>query len=698
MRVPEPEPFSELDGVGDFGPPLESSVGYPAPTLPPRTLGGRKGRSARKGRKSRAGGLAETWSSLVPQLPWLVAGGSVAVVLLVALFKTRLDALFVASLLSLGIGTVWLWVVAFQERGWLGPFMVTFSPPQSLGFVFGNWARAGKPFLLQLLGAGLLVGHVFLTSGALSELGAQLAGGGTLDPPVMKGDSSDLFHIDEVPVPEFPELGAGRPLPEYHCQLYTVDLNGSGPGGRMRMYVYVPSGRWAKGSLGCVLVGVAGSPLIVGTKLEDESYHAEAAPYVVAGYVAVRYSLDGALDDPTHASDAEFLRAHAAFRAAAAGVVNTRNAFEFVVQRLPQVDPERIYLAGHSSAGTLSLLAAEHLKQVAGCMAYAPVTDVQGHLEEVLDQSMLDVLNRIRGFGEFVRRSSPSTHVEELTCPVFLYHSRLDEVVSYSQSADFAERLRQLGRDVTLVTGDSPGHYDTMIEEGIPAAIDWLREHDSQGTATPTEAQPTEPVVAERSEPVAEKPFAPLVAQRSVQTQPNTEDAATTRTSPSDLAPAARVDKPSLAVSATEPATAQPRPNVSTPSLASSSTSRVRRPWSPPVPRLPRIRSSRLRGRVGGGIQGYYFYKHTDYRGRLDINTAARRALDPIPFFVPGTARVDPKNHEVVVRVRGSVVNGGLGAAALRARGFTIRGQGLRPTPTPQHPSSSQPGQSFGSF
>ena len=46
---------------------------------------------------------------------------------------------------------------------------------------------------------------------------------------------------------------------------------------------------------------------------------------------------------------------------AQAGLVNARNALEFVLARVPEVDPKRIYAAGHSSAGTLALLFAEPL-------------------------------------------------------------------------------------------------------------------------------------------------------------------------------------------------------------------------------------------------------------------------------------------------------------------------------------------------
>lgn len=43
----------------------------------------------------------------------------------------------------------------------------------------------------------------------------------------------------------------------------------------------------------------------------------------------------------------------------------------------PFVDPERVYLGGHSSGGTMALLASEYASEWAGVVAFGPVTDPQ---------------------------------------------------------------------------------------------------------------------------------------------------------------------------------------------------------------------------------------------------------------------------------------------------------------------------------
>jgi hypothetical protein len=91
------------------------------------------------------------------------------------------------------------------------------------------------------------------------------------------------------------------------------------------------------------------------------------------------------------------------------------------------------------------------------------------------------------GSIEFLRRSSPITHVEHLNCPLFLFHAQDDSNVRVEGAIRMAEELRRLGKDVTLVTVPTGGHYHSMIDEGIPRGIEWLSSQ-AQAAAAPTEA------------------------------------------------------------------------------------------------------------------------------------------------------------------------------------------------------------------
>jgi dienelactone hydrolase len=292
-----------------------------------------------------------------------------------------------------------------------------------------------------------------------------------------------------TPLPVFPELPAAQPLGESPIRIMEVDFAPAnrGPnrpaGSKMKLRVYLPPGEHAPHSLPCVLVAPAGTNLLVGNMLdfldadlvdEDEESFDEMVPYAKAGMVAIQYSLDGAQDDDAEDEEKDWSEAYKAFRAAGAGAVNARNALEFALQRLPMVHPERIFSAGHSSAGTVSLLFAAHEPRLRGCIAYAPATDVEEQLEELSSDLRGKIL--FPQLDAFIRGSSPLNHTARLGMPVFLFHAKDDDTVPYAAVVSFKEKLELTNSSVTLMTQEEGGHYDPMMEKGIPAAIHWIHK------------------------------------------------------------------------------------------------------------------------------------------------------------------------------------------------------------------------------
>jgi dipeptidyl aminopeptidase/acylaminoacyl peptidase len=275
-----------------------------------------------------------------------------------------------------------------------------------------------------------------------------------------------------------PELPEARTLaPGVSFRAVTFGSGGgypSVPGHGGTLWIYLPEGQHQPRSLPCVLVAPAGTNLLTGSDLGEEGPHPEHIPYVEKGFAVVSYSLDGPLSGPPEqARNEDFARAYAAFRAAQAGLVNARNALEFVLARLPEIDPARVYAAGHSSAGTIALLLAEHEPRIRACAAYAPCVDLERRLAELIKDPAAPLL--LPGIREFVIRSSPMTHEKALTCPLFLFHALDDANVPVNETNALADRLRQQGRQVELVNAHQGGHYDPMLSEGIPRAIEWLQ-------------------------------------------------------------------------------------------------------------------------------------------------------------------------------------------------------------------------------
>ena len=275
-------------------------------------------------------------------------------------------------------------------------------------------------------------------------------------------------------LPGNPPINAKRKVPGFHTQLW----------------VYLPTGEVkenAKGadaakpvarSLGCVLIAPAGTDLTSGIPLVRDD-RAEHVPYVHAGFAVVAFDLDGysppivggGLSPIGPSNRQEFIRAEA-------GLDNARAALAFALAKVPGVDPKRIYVAGHSSAGTLAMLFAESDPRVKACLAYAPAIDLNQRLDPRATISFGAPARKT-----FIDRYSPRSLEAKLNVPLFLFAAKDDEIGSYEDAQAAAERLKAHGKTVTFVTVAEGGHYNSMIEVGMPRGIAWLKQLEAKNAA-----------------------------------------------------------------------------------------------------------------------------------------------------------------------------------------------------------------------
>lgn len=87
------------------------------------------------------------------------------------------------------------------------------------------------------------------------------------------------------------------------------------------------------------------------------------------------------------------------------------SAYEYAVS-LPYVDPERIYLGGHSTGGTRALLAAEYLDKFRSVFCFGAVDEIKYHNNT---QFTFDLSNQ----EEFMMRS-PINWLQDIKTPTFL--------------------------------------------------------------------------------------------------------------------------------------------------------------------------------------------------------------------------------------------------------------------------------------
>lgn len=247
------------------------------------------------------------------------------------------------------------------------------------------------------------------------------------------------------------------------------------PGSSMDFRVYLPPNAGPENPVPCVLVPPAGSNLLSGMEIDPEDLipNPEHEPYLKAGFAVITFSLDGPLRNRENSNIFQLKAAYEDFQDSKAGLVNCMRALMEVQAVIPGIDKNNIFIAGHSSAGTLSLLFAEHVPdQLRGCLAYAPSVD----LEKSFQPHIAEIKPILSGVEDFIKKTSPQTHISDLTCPVFLFHTPDDPVTSYANAKKFADQLKLQGTEVEFVTGSGADHFQPMVDEGIPKGIEWMKK------------------------------------------------------------------------------------------------------------------------------------------------------------------------------------------------------------------------------
>ncbi len=278
-----------------------------------------------------------------------------------------------------------------------------------------------------------------------------------------------------IRLPRFPDPGPAQEV-EPGITFHEIKLGparppaGSVPGHGGKMWLYLPSGDHPAKSLPCILITGAGSTILTGMDLAAED-RAEHLPYVRAGFAVLAFELDGVPMNKEQPTDQDMGEAMLKFLNARSGLVNAHIALEYVLAKVPSVDPSRISSAGHSSAGTLAVLFAEHEPRLKACVAFAPALDLQ----ERFGAEAVGQFNNL-GFGDLAVRYSPKNNEDKLQVPLFLFHAQDDSNISVEMSKAFANDLKAKGKPVTLDIVPSGEHYYSMINEGIPHAITWLIE------------------------------------------------------------------------------------------------------------------------------------------------------------------------------------------------------------------------------
>ena len=209
---------------------------------------------------------------------------------------------------------------------------------------------------------------------------------------------STQLSYESTPIPEFAALGnfesrgGGVESAFFRCSKSKLQIGDS-----CRLMIVRPEGTHPDKSLPCYFLAAAGATAFTGKSLA-EGDSPELEPWARAGFVAVGYEVD---DEPKGDSDAAFESAMLAYEKSQAGLVNARNAIEFVLAKMPEVDPERLYTGGHSSAGSQSILLATFDQRIKAAISFNGVIDkVQEVKSDMVVRESHGKRNRKQGRGD----------------------------------------------------------------------------------------------------------------------------------------------------------------------------------------------------------------------------------------------------------------------------------------------------------
>ncbi|WP_081173435.1 alpha/beta hydrolase family protein [Rhizobium rhizosphaerae] len=134
---------------------------------------------------------------------------------------------------------------------------------------------------------------------------------------------------------------------------------------------------------------------------------------------------------------------------------------------LPGVDPDRIYLAGHSIGGTLTLMAAQASPMFRAAASFSPNPDGRSFFRRFPEDIRFDTSDP----REYDMRS-PICFAESFKCPVLILHgsseTRTDSVIRLT-----AARAKAKGLDVRR--GVIDGGHTSALDGEIPASLGFFK-------------------------------------------------------------------------------------------------------------------------------------------------------------------------------------------------------------------------------
>jgi dienelactone hydrolase len=289
-------------------------------------------------------------------------------------------------------------------------------------------------------------------------------------------DSFEQKPLTYIDVKQLPTIGTIKNDPE--VMVYQVAF----PRGThvSRFLVFMPT-QPAKAKLPCIFVAPSATAPLYGQTIDEETVvYWRYINYAKAGYAVIAYDIDGYIDQIGRINEATLvtqpdklvISSLKAYKASDAGVLNAKLAIDYAVARLPQIDPDAMYVAGAGAGGTTSLMVAATDKRIKAAIAYSPTIDIPKQYSSLVET----ISKTVPGYKDFIDRSSPHRNIEKMNKPIFIFHDdRLTET-SLEDTTNFVALVKKNNPSISL-THDRDKEFpngDDMTSTSIKQSIEWL--------------------------------------------------------------------------------------------------------------------------------------------------------------------------------------------------------------------------------
>ncbi|AJS58836.1 alpha/beta hydrolase family protein [Paenibacillus sp. IHBB 10380] len=150
-----------------------------------------------------------------------------------------------------------------------------------------------------------------------------------------------------------------------------------------------------------------------------------------------------------------------------------------LISSLPFVDPDRISVMGFSRGAINATQTVTDITQVNTCILWSGVSDLAQTYEERVD--LRKMLKRVIGGSpmkvpDSYHARSPIAMAEQIRCPILIIHGTQDTQVDYSQGLQMANKLQEVGANVTLHKYEGLGHHFPLAihKVAIERMFEWI--------------------------------------------------------------------------------------------------------------------------------------------------------------------------------------------------------------------------------